>query len=339
MASLYRQKNSPYWWIRYRGPNGKIKRESTGLRADQHEQSKQAEILKAQKSAWEMEQGFGVQGRKIGLHDDFDSWVVSWIEKKGGSQATLNYQMSGWRTLRAILEPMGIYYPKQVSYDSAEGICDGLLNGRRRTTAHRLFKFFRSIMNESVRRGHIPGNPVALYRFKGGQFREKSELTKEQEKIVWENLHGRNFWIKVSFVLGLYQGARILETRINLSQVDFKNKLITLNIKGGKKHTTFLHPQSEKVLLELKAMGMDEPKLPPKPSMSVLFSKFLHNVCSLPNHSHHCLRVTCITRMARAGVPISQAMRFVGHSSESIHRIYQKLQPNDLESAALAIGS
>ena len=194
-------------------------------------------------------------------------------------------------------------------------------------------------MNESVRRGHIPGNPVALYRFKGGQFREKSELTKEQEKIVWENLHGRNFWIKVSFVLGLYQGARILETRINLSQVDFKNKLITLNIKGGKKHTTFLHPQSEKVLLELKAMGMDEPKLPPKPSMSVLFSKFLHNVCSLPNHSHHCLRVTCITRMARAGVPISQAMRFVGHSSESIHRIYQKLQPNDLESAALAIGS
>lgn len=338
MASLYKQKKSPYWWLRYRGANGKIKRESTGLKHDNYEQTRQAEVERARKTAWEMGQGFGVRGRKIGLHDEFDSWVISWVERKGGSRNTLSYQISAWRTLRVILNDLEITHPKQVSYNSAQRICDRLLDGRQRTTAHRLFKFFKSVMNESVRQGHVDANPIALYRFRGGTFKEKLELTAEQEKKVWACLPGKPLWIKISFVLGLYQGARISETRINLSQVDFKNNAITLRIKGGKDHRTFLHPKSKSVLQELLDSGLSELELPERSSMSVLFSKFLHNACELPNHSHHCLRVTCITRMARAGVPISQAMRFVGHSSETIHRIYQKLQPNDLESAALAIG-
>ena len=338
MASLYKQKKSPYLWVRYRGANGKIKRESTGLKYDSSEQTKKAEVVRAQKSAFEAEQGYGVKGRRIGIHDEFDSWVVSWIERKGGSHHTVTYQISAWRTLRPILSDLNMTQPRQVTYASAQKICDRSLEGRKRTTAHRLFKFFRSVMSESIRRGHIESSPIALFRFKGGTPKAKLELSKEQEKAVWEKLPNWAFWIKVSFVLGLYQGARISETRINLSQVDFKNKRITLKVKGGKEHTTFLHPQSEKVLLELKAKGMEQPDFPSESSMSANFGKFLHRACNLPNHSHHCLRVTCITRMARAGVPISQAMRFVGHSSESIHRIYQKLQPGDLESAALSIG-
>jgi hypothetical protein len=43
--------------------------------------------------------------------------------------------------------------------------------------------------------------------------------------------------------------------------------------------------------------------------------------------SHHCLRVSWISRAAKAGVPISQTMRFVNHSSQTIHRLYQKLSP------------
>jgi hypothetical protein len=176
LASFYKQKMSPYWWVRYRGANGKIKRESTGLKYDSSEQTKKAEVVRAQKSAFEAEQGYGVKGRRIGIHDEFDSWVVSWIERKGGSHHTVTYQISAWRTLRPILSDLNLTQPRQVTYSSAQKICDRLLEGRKRTTAHRLFKFFRSVMSESIRRGHIESSPIALFRFKGGTPKDKSEL-------------------------------------------------------------------------------------------------------------------------------------------------------------------
>ena len=55
----------------------------------------------------------------------------------------------------------------------------------------------------------------------------------------------------------------------------------------------------------------------------------------LPHLSFHCTRVTVITRLARAGVPEQQAMRFIGHATLEVHRIYQKLKPGDLSSARL----
>lgn len=57
----------------------------------------------------------------------------------------------------------------------------------------------------------------------------------------------------------------------------------------------------------------------------------------LPHLCFHCTRVTVITRMARAGVPISQAMRYVGHASTAVHKIYQRLAASDLSSAVNAI--
>jgi hypothetical protein len=52
----------------------------------------------------------------------------------------------------------------------------------------------------------------------------------------------------------------------------------------------------------------------------------------------HCLRVTAATRMARAGVSISKAMKFLGHASEIVHRIYQKLRTDDLDDCLAALG-
>ncbi|MDR1282262.1 MAG: hypothetical protein LBK99_15785 [Opitutaceae bacterium] len=53
----------------------------------------------------------------------------------------------------------------------------------------------------------------------------------------------------------------------------------------------------------------------------------------------HCTRVTVITRLARAGMPIQQAMRFVGHASAVVHQIYQCLQALDLGAAVAALAS
>jgi hypothetical protein len=41
--------------------------------------------------------------------------------------------------------------------------------------------------------------------------------------------------------------------------------------------------------------------------------------------------------MARAGVPIAQAMAYVGHADQEIHRIYQRLQAPDLSRVQAAL--
>ena len=44
----------------------------------------------------------------------------------------------------------------------------------------------------------------------------------------------------------------------------------------------------------------------------------------------HCLRVTYVNRLRRAGVPREAAMRLVNHASELIHQIYQREKVEDV---------
>ena len=49
-------------------------------------------------------------------------------------------------------------------------------------------------------------------------------------------------------------------------------------------------------------------------------------------------RVTVVTRLARSGkVSEQQAMRFIGHANEPIHRIYQRLRTSDLKACLDAV--
>lgn len=51
----------------------------------------------------------------------------------------------------------------------------------------------------------------------------------------------------------------------------------------------------------------------------------------------HCFRVTAVTRLARANVSEAKAMRYVGHASEDIHRIYMRLQATDVAECCHAL--
>ena len=51
-------------------------------------------------------------------------------------------------------------------------------------------------------------------------------------------------------------------------------------------------------------------------------SHFFFKDIDLSHLCFHSTRVTVVTRMARRGVPIQQAMAFVGHASTLIHKIH-----------------
>jgi len=44
----------------------------------------------------------------------------------------------------------------------------------------------------------------------------------------------------------------------------------------------------------------------------------------------HCLRVTSVNRLRRAGVPREVAMRLMNHASELIHQLYQREKVEDV---------
>jgi len=50
----------------------------------------------------------------------------------------------------------------------------------------------------------------------------------------------------------------------------------------------------------------------------------------LPHLSFHCTRVTVVTRIARKGYCMAQAKAYVGHASDTVHAIYQRLTPPDV---------
>ena len=49
-----------------------------------------------------------------------------------------------------------------------------------------------------------------------------------------------------------------------------------------------------------------------------------------PHLVFHCLHVTYVNRLRRAGVPREAAMRRVNHSSELIHQVYQREKVEDV---------
>ncbi len=139
----------------------------------------------------------------------------------------------------------------------------------------------------------------------------------------------------VAFEIGIHQGARLRETSVPFEDIDFERQSITFNAKGNNRFTTALHPDLAPILKKIKDRGLERtcilPDWPSK-AFATLFQKIgMTKVC------FHCTRVTVITRLARAGVPISQAMRFVGHASHTVHEIYQRLGVDDLSACLKAL--
>ena len=141
-------------------------------------------------------------------------------------------------------------------------------------------------------------------------------------------------WMSTSLTIALHHGCRLRETQIPFTRIDFRAGTIRFVAKGrsgGEPHvfTVQIHPGLVDLLTRIKATGAEYtcvlPRLPSKAWWSLFQGDpRLKHLC------FHCTRVTVITRLARAGVPISTAMRYVGHSSEAVHRIYQKLRADDL---------
>lgn len=347
MASLYRRKHSPFWWIKFRTAHGELRYESTGLRVGIGKDTRLASEFVAEKTLIER------RTRGVTAGEQWNAWVPGFLDERyrNKPQSHLRYS-TAWRTIKMFLAEKSIFSPRALTRQDCQAYIEwrqvpDKRNGKYRAghnTALLELKTLGLIMREAVIRNYAAANPcreLGISRIAGRVKPHYSlaEITlvrvaaqKQQEPL-------RSFLVN-SFEIARYQGCRLSETYLNpMKDVSLKDMRITFRAKGGKEHVTRLHPKLRPLFAQLIRDKRTETYKPVKSPAKTWFN-FLKSIglkAANPNLCFHSLRVTVATELARANVHESKAMRFLGHASTTVHRSYQRLRPDDLEEAVNAV--
>jgi len=353
VSCLYTRSDSQFFWLKYRDGSGIMRQVSTGCRVGVSTDVRRAREMKAEKDLEELKGPKASRGANWG-------WVEGFLSVRYSSQpVTLERYSACWATIKLFLAERQIENPGQFTRKH----CFDYVSWRKRpvkskgkykaclNTSLLELKVVSIVMHEAVERSLAPANPCTKLGIKRGRQKEKPEITPEQcEKIRDEIKRVGDPQLREmfenSFEIARYQGCRISETRVNPQtdvQIEGGHGQIIFRAKGGKEFGTLLHPKLIPLFTRLKAAGRTEtwsaPAGAPRQWASSKWFKFLTRIglkdCGLTFHS---TRVTVVTELARNDVAQSKAKSYVGHSSTIVHRIYQRLRPDDLSDCADAIG-
>ena len=264
--------------------------------------------------------------------ENWPLWVDRFLQQHCRSPLTLTRYRNCWTALERFLNAKEIQRPRMLTYSHAREYFDWRMAKpelAHHNTALEEVKVLSMIMGEAVKRGYTSGNPCRELRIGRIKPKKKPELTDTHIEKIWDKLRTRPAWMKRAFALGLCHGVRISECRVPMGDIDTKRGLIHFRkTKGDKPFTAQIHPSILPMIYEAEKgkekFFCDLPVTAPK-----LFHQFFQTI-GMKGFSFHCTRVTAVTRMARNNVPTAKAMAYVNHSSELVHEIYRRLQPEDL---------
>jgi integrase len=344
MASLYKRSRSPFWWIKWRDERGKLQRESLGLRIGIGSETKRAKQIRAERTVAEAKAATLISHR--GNKQDLVVWVPEWFRVRySNSPLTFTKYQEAWHALSTFFAERRIERADQILREDVisfvewrqKPTSEAVRAASRNTALHDL-KVLRAILYEALRRGWANQNVAARLGLKADKSKEKPEFTQEQIDLVRSKLtqFKKPDWMKISFEIAIHQGCRIKETSLPLDDVNLETDEITFTIKRGVRHTTALHSALKPMFAGMKEKGLKR-TYEWHGNMSRDWARFFRRA-GLKGYSFHCTRVTVVTRLARSGkVSEQQAMRFIGHANEPIHRIYQRLRTSDLQGCLDAV--
>jgi integrase len=343
-ASVFERPRSPRFYVVYWCPRRQKRvQEATPFRRDDPQGRRKALDLANERSK-EARADKDTDGT-----ERWESWVDEFLAQRYSGSAKTGARMEyAWSQWRAFLNAEQIHAPRALDYNAvlrfiawrSSQVKPSSKKVVSRNTALCDTKVMSVIMREAMRRGFATTNHCEKLGIKKDPAKEKPEMTNEEIAKIRAELKSRPEWMRVSFEVAIHQGCRLMETSLPLDRVDLARKTVQFSAKGrghGEKHvfTTQLHPGLIPLMRELRESGAKVTCTIPQ--MGAKDWHYFFKEIKLPHLCFHCTRVTAITKMARAGVPVSQAMAFVGHASETIHRIYQRLAASDLDRAVAAI--
>lgn len=333
MASLYKKKHSPYWWIQFVDAEGERRNKSTGLRTDEPGDTVKARALRAQLEAKELTRNAGaVRG------GSWDAWVPQYLERHCQSPLTLRRYKSVWTWLAVWLQEQHYHSPAAITYRNTLEYIEWREKQKKRSgktagrnTAIMELKILSMIMGEAVRLGYADANPLVSLNLRRDKSAKKPELTDKEIKEIRKALKTEPEWMQVAFQIALHTGCRLRETRIPVDCLDFREDKITFPSPKGGEDRAFSIPMPSALRPLLEGIRKSKRKatleFPFQPSRR--WQQFFVKI-KKPHLCFHCLRVTYVNRLRRAGVPREAAMRLVNHSSELVHQVYQREKVDDV---------
>lgn len=340
MANLYKRPGSPFWWLKSRGPDRRIHRKSLGLLVSSPAQTRKARILASQANTEELQHTPTITGSK------WESWVPGFIAQKyGDSPRTLERYDTEWRNLYQFMKAERIQGPAALSYQACmkyhawrqEKHTDLGLRAASHNTARLEIKFLGVILREAKRRGFVSEIVSERLGIKRHRPKEKPEIPEEHLAIISKELETRPDWMRTAFQIGLHTGLRLTETNLWMPSVDVAGRSMLIPTPKGGADRAFSIPMDEPLVPLLERLKRERAGQHafdwPKAWRSKPWWQFFREIAKkhgLPVYCFHCLRVTFITRGARAGIPERDLMRLVNHASSEIHRIYQRTTVDDL---------
>lgn len=340
MASIYKRKRSPFWWIQFRNAAGAVQRQSTGLRVGRGDDYRRAMDLQAEKTLLERKAGALKQS------EFWEHWVTEYIEAEISGRTRERY-LSAWRTLRWFFEEKEILAPRQLSYQQ----CTEYLPWRAtpdkkhgkyragRNTAILEIKVLRWLMREAVRRGFAPGNPARELVLRREPRKLFPEYTREQLEQIAAAIEAEpeplRTQLRHSFLLARYHGVRLRETNVNplrdvqlwastrAGAVGGWEGSIRFHQKGGKIKEKPLHPQLIPLFQTLQAEQRAHTYPPTK--WGNRWFKFLGRSglkAQNANACFHSLRVTVKNQLDAAGIPTEIVREYLSHTPQDVHSSY-----------------
>jgi integrase len=274
----------------------------------------------------------------------WEHWADQYLRDRYPEGLTRVRAFNGWKVLQVWLHESGLSVPAAIRYEHAQKWVDWRTSQKRhrgtfvsRNTALTDLRFLTILLREAHRRGYCDGVAIDRPGLGRAPVAEKPEILPGELAKIRLELQTRPQWMADCFEVGIHQGCRLTEVQVPMERIDEARGTITFRGKGNKVFATALHPGLGPLIARARAEGRKWlVTLPPLPSKA--WHSFFREI-ELPHLCFHCTRVTVVTALARAGVPIQHAMRFVGHSSEIVHKIYQRLAAPDLSLATSALSS
>ena len=346
--SVFCREGRPTWRIKYVGPRGAWVHETTPYRVDDAGGRRKAILLAERKAK---DYAPGRLGRRT---ERWSAWVETFLASRyRGSPRTLQRYLGAWRQWIEFLADHQLAAPAALDYNHVVQFvawrearprhCGKIVS---RNTALCDVKVMSLVIREAVRRGFALGNPCERLGIRKDPAKEKAPLSLDEIARIRAAVAERECdlplprrWMTISFEIALHQGCRLTETSLPLTAINEQRREIMFLGKGRngqkKQIVTALHPALLPLIAELRAAGASHTCT--LPAMAAKEWWALRQQIGLGHTTFHATRVTVITELSRQGVTEAQAMRYVGHSSRLVHRVYQKLRPADLDACVAAL--
>jgi len=331
VASIYKRKDSQWYWIRYKKADGSWGAKATRFRTDNtlHRAKAKAEA-----------DALSIKEKTITSHDT--RWVDTLLAQHQVADATKIYYRNSWRNLSRFMDERRILLQDFTPATAADYITwrtttprtNGSFPGRNQALQD--IKILKWIHRQGRLLGHLTTMAMVDFRARKAPITRKPIFTDEDIARVRRALAVPHVpdWMRISFEISLHTGCRLKETRIPLNCVDLQTSTITFPMPKGGAGRSYTIPIPDGLLPMLTKM-----KATPRShtfewpgcgtKVSSHWRKFF-NLLGLRKHSFHGLRATRVTNLRRAGIVQSVAMRLVNHSSSLVHELYQRHSVEDL---------